>query len=185
MRDDDATTLFEQLALPHLDAAYNLARWLLHNDHDAQDVVQDAMLRALRYIGGCRPDEAKAWLLQIVRNCCFSWIKQNRPKERVHASGDDERWDHIPAPANDEPETMALRNATCLSVNQAIAALPVAYRDVLVLREFEELSYADIARVTGTPIGTVMSRLARSRAMLRLALSPAEPAMPRAARPVS
>jgi RNA polymerase sigma-70 factor, ECF subfamily len=172
MRDEDNTRRFERLVLPHLDAAYNLARWLLKNDHDAQDAVQEAMLRALRYIGSCRDDASKAWLLQIVRNCCFTWLKQNRPAERLLPLGDEELWDDIAAPAADEPEVVVARNATRVSVNDAIAALPVAFRDVLVLREFEEFSYAEIANITGTPIGTVMSRLARARGLLREALGP-------------
>jgi RNA polymerase sigma-70 factor, ECF subfamily len=163
--------LFERLVLPHLDAAYNQARWLLQDEHDAQDVVQEAMLRALRYMGTCRSEEAKSWLLQIVRNCCFSWLKENRPKDRTFGSGDVDPWDDIAAPAEGEPHTAAIRNATRLSVNKAISALPVGYRDVLVLREFEELSYAEIATITGCPIGTVMSRLARARAALRRILT--------------
>jgi RNA polymerase sigma-70 factor, ECF subfamily len=175
-QDEDHARRFELLVMPHLDAAYNLARWLLKNDHDAQDVVQDAMLRAMRYIGSCRGDGSKSWVLQIVRNCCFSWLKENRPAERLLPVGDEDLWDDIAAPASEEPEAVALRNAARVSVNGAIAALPAAFRDVLVLREFEELSYAEIASITGTPIGTVMSRLARARGLLRDALAPEQPA---------
>lgn len=167
---------FERLVLPHLDAAYNLARWLTRNDHDAQDVVQDAMMRALRYMGGCRGDDAKAWLLQIVRNTCFSWLKVNRPAERLFLDEDGEGVDELAAPLAAEPHVVATRNAERRRINDAIASLPAAYRDVLVLREIEDLPYADIARIADIPVGTVMSRLARARGLLRRMLSP--PAAP-------
>jgi RNA polymerase sigma-70 factor (ECF subfamily) len=162
---------FERLVLPHLDAAYNLARWLTFNDDDAQDVVQDAMLRALRYMDSCRGDDAKAWVLQIVRNTCYSWLKEHRPSERLWLGDEDDTLDRMPAPQADEPQEIAMRNADMRQVNEAIAALPVPFRDVLVLREIEELAYTDIARIAGVPVGTVMSRLARARAMLREALT--------------
>jgi RNA polymerase sigma-70 factor, ECF subfamily len=170
-RDKENRQRFEQLVMPHLDAAYNLARWLTHNDHDAEDVVQEAMMRALRYMGSCRSDEAKPWLLQIVRNSCFSWLKQNRPSERIYLDEDDDALEQVAGPERDEPHAVAVRNTSCLQVNSAIAALPVAYRDVLVLRELEDLSYTDIARIAGIPMGTVMSRLARARGLLRETLS--------------
>ncbi len=167
---------FEQLVLPHLDAAYNLARWLTRNDHDAEDVVQEAMMRALRYIGGCRGDDAKAWLLQIVRNTCFTWLKANRPAERLFLDEDGEMLNEVPAPAADEPHSVAARNAERRRINDAIASLPAGYRDVLVLREIEDLPYGDIARIADIPVGTVMSRLARARGLLRRMLSsPAAP----------
>jgi RNA polymerase sigma-70 factor (ECF subfamily) len=170
MADTQDRLRFERLALPHLDAAYNLARWLTHNEHDAQDVVQDAMLRAMRYIGSCRGDDAKAWLLQIVRNTCFDWLKKNRPSERLFFDDEDEMLDRIPAPGANEPHTIAVRNEDKVRINEAIASLPAAYRDVIVLRELEDLSYADIARIANVPVGTVMSRLARARGLLRLHL---------------
>ncbi len=172
MSDEADWRRFEQLALPHLDAAYNLARWLTRNDHDAQDVVQDAMMRAMRYIGGLRADGARGWLLQIVRNTCYTWLKTNRPAERVILDDVDDAWQDFPAPAADEPHVVALRNADREQLNAAIAALPVAYREVLVLREMEDFSYSDIARIAEIPIGTVMSRLARARGLLRIALAP-------------
>jgi RNA polymerase sigma-70 factor, ECF subfamily len=163
---------FERLALPHLDAAFNLARWLTRNDHDAEDVVQEAMMRAMRYMASCRGDDAKAWLLRIVRNSCFTWLKENRPAERLFLDDEGDAISEIAGPDVDEPLTIALRNAERRQINAAIAALPAAYRDVLVLRELEDLSYADIARIAGVPVGTVMSRLARARGLLRNALSP-------------
>jgi RNA polymerase sigma-70 factor (ECF subfamily) len=167
---DDATRRrFELLALPHLDAAYNLARWLTRNDHDAEDVVQDAMLRALRYFASFHGDQVRAWLLQIVRHTCYSWLKENRPAERVLFDDDDGPWlEDIPA-ADEAAVGGGIDRA---QLDQAIAALPVAYREVLVLRELEDLAYRDIARIADIPLGTVMSRLARARGLLRQALRP-------------
>ena len=171
--DDEGRHRFERLVLPHLDAAYNLARWLTRNDHDAEDVVQEAMMRALRYMDSCRGDDAKAWLLRIVRNSCFDWLKENRPAERQFLDEDGEALNEIAAPHADEPHAIASRNAERRQINDAIAALPAAYRDVLVLREIEDLSYSEIARIADIPVGTVMSRLARARGLLRQMLSPA------------
>ena len=171
--EDENWRRFELLAMPHLDAAYNLARWLTHNEHDAQDVVQDALMRAMRYIRGLRGDSARAWLLQIVRHTCYSWLKENRPAERVLLDDPDDAWAELAAPAAEEPPALALRKAERKQINEAIAALPVAYREVLVLRELEDLSYADIARIAEIPMGTVMSRLARARGLMRAALAPA------------
>jgi RNA polymerase sigma-70 factor, ECF subfamily len=162
---------FERLALPHLDAAFNLARWLTRNDHDAEDVVQEAMMRAMRYMASCRGDDAKAWLLRIVRNSCFTWLKENRPAERLYLDDEGDALGEIAGSDSDEPLTIALRNAERRQINDAIAALPAAYRDILVLREIEDLSYADIARIADIPVGTVMSRLARARGLLRQTLS--------------
>jgi RNA polymerase sigma-70 factor, ECF subfamily len=174
MSDDETWRRFEAIALPHLDAAYNLARWLTRNDHDAEDVVQEALVRAMRYLGGFRGEGARPWLLQIVRNTCWTWLKENRPAERLALDDDgDSAWHDIAAPAGDEPPSIAMRKADRALIDQAIAALPVAFREVLVLRELEELSYAEIARIAEIPIGTVMSRLARARALMRNALAPA------------
>jgi RNA polymerase sigma-70 factor (ECF subfamily) len=172
MSDDVDRRRFELLAMPHLDAAYNLARWLTRNDHDAQDVVQEALMRAMRYFGGFRGDNARAWLLQIVRHACFSWLKENRPAERVFLDDADDSVHEIAAPATDEPPSVAMRKADRMQINRAIAALPVVYREVLVLRELEDLSYNDIARIADVPVGTVMSRLARARGLMRDALTP-------------
>jgi len=172
MSDDEDRRRFEQVAIPHLDAAYNLARWLTRNDHDAQDVVQEALVRAARYIGGFRGEGARAWLLQIVRNTCYSWLKENRPVEKVALDDFDDAWQDIAAPSADEPPAVAMRKADRAQIDTAIASLPVAYREVLVLRELEDLSYNDIARIAGIPVGTVMSRLARARGLMRSALTP-------------
>ena len=172
MGDDENRKRFESLAMPHLDAAYNLARWLTRNDDDAQDVVQESFMRAMRYMGSFRGDSARAWLLQIVRHTCYSWLKENRPVQKVALDDTDDAWQEIAAPATDEPHSMAMRKADRLQINEAIAALPVPFREVLVLRELEDLSYIDIARIADIPLGTVMSRLARARGLMREALMP-------------
>lgn len=172
MRDDENRKRFELLAVPHMNAAYNLARWLTYNDHDAQDVVQESLVRAMRYMGSFRGDSARAWLLQIVRHTCYSWLKENRPVENVVLDDGDDACQGIAAPAADEPHSIAIRKADRQQINEALAALPVAYREVIVLRELEDLSYNDIARIADIPVGTVMSRLARARGLMREALMP-------------
>ena len=171
--DDDQRLRFEQMALQHLDAGYNLARWLTRNEHDAQDVVQEAWLRAMRYHRAFRGDQFRPWWLTIVRHTCYSWIRTNRPAELVAQADADEATRGGMAPESDEPQEAAMRNADRAQINTAIAALPVCYREVLVLRELEDLSYRDIARIADLPIGTVMSRLSRARGLLRDALSAA------------
>ena len=185
MADDADWRRFEQMAMPHLDAAYNLALWLTRNADDAQDVVQEALLRAMRYIGGLRGEGARPWLLQIVRHTCYSWLRKNRPAENVALDDADDAWQDIAAPAAEEPPAIAMRNADRQQINSAIAGLPVAYREVLVLRELEDLSYTDIARIAEIPIGTVMSRLSRARGLMRAALTPgARPQLRPVPRPV-
>jgi RNA polymerase sigma-70 factor (ECF subfamily) len=160
--------------MPHLDAAYNLAHWLTRNEHDAEDVVQEAYLRAFRYFDGFRGGEGRAWLLTIVRHSCYSWLEKNRPVELsagidADAPGE-ERAGFDPdmmAADGGNPEAIALQNAHKRILNQAIAALPLGFREVLILRELEDLSYKEIARVVDAPVGTVMSRLARARNLLR------------------
>ena len=163
----DRTRQFEAAALPHLNTAYNLARWLLRDEHNAQDAVQEAYLRAFRYFDGFRGGDARPWLLAIVRKTCFTWLARNHPAEV--RGGYDEDQDCAPAwdaPTPLDPEAQALDKATRDSVNQAIAELPLPFREALVLRELEELSYKEIAAIVGAPIGTVMSRLSRARALL-------------------
>jgi RNA polymerase sigma-70 factor (ECF subfamily) len=156
----DRRARFEQLVLPHMDAAYNLARWLTRNDQDARDVVQEAALRAYRFLDGLR-GEAKPWFLALARNACFDWLKANRPAELAGGEAS------APEPAEEEtPETLAVRALDRRMLNEALAALPAHFREALILRELEDLAYKDIARITGAPIGTVMSRLARGRRLL-------------------
>jgi len=184
MGDDENLRRFEQLAMPHLDAAYNLALLITRNTDDAQDVVQDALMRAMRYIGSLRLESARPWLLQIVRHTCYTWLKENRPQEKVLLDDPEEAWRNLADASSTEPPAIAIRKAERQQINTAIAALPVGYREVFVLRELEELSYNDIARIAEIPIGTVMSRLARARGLMRTALAPtARPALRTVPRP--
>ena len=156
---------FDDLVLPHLDAAYNLARWLTRDTHDAEDVVQDACLRALKYVASLHGTDARGWFLTIVRNAFYDWLARNRPAEVTHDENDsvDAAIDYAAA----TPEQTAVRNSEARALSDAIAALPLQYREVLILRELEELSYKEIARIADIPIGTVMSRLARARGLLQ------------------
>ena len=164
MNEDESTAQFEQAILPHLDAAYNLARWLTGNDQDAQDVVQDASLRALKFFGGFRGGNSRAWLLTIVRNTFYNWLEKNRPREV--STGGDEELQTVEDPSVD-PALLLARSSNIEAVRNAIAALPVEFREIVVLRELEDCSYKEISDVAGVPIGTVMSRLARARKQLQ------------------
>jgi len=154
---------FEREILPHLDAAHNLARWLTGNDADAADVVQEAAVRALSFFEGYRGGDARAWLLRIVRNTCYTWLRQNRAEKTTPL--DEARHDVGERAAN--PEQTAIARADRRTLQEAIEELPVEFREALVLREIEGLAYKEIAHVTGAPMGTVMSRLARARNLLR------------------
>ena len=153
--------------MPHMDAAYNLARWLTREDSDAQDVVQDAYLRAFKFFGGFRGGNSRAWLLRIVRNAFYDWLKQNRGEE-AKESFDEELHDTVDETA--APDALLIEKADHERLYQAIAGLPVEFREILVLRELEDLSYKEISDVAGVPLGTVMSRLARGREHLRALL---------------
>lgn len=165
---------FEMLALPHLDAAYNLARWITGDTHDAQDVVQEAVLRALRYFGSFRGENARPWLLQIVRHTCFEWMRRNRPAGLVPLGDENDGGEAWDVEGADEPLAALVRGDERMQVNAALARLPVAFREVLVLRDMEDLSYREIATIADVPVGTVMSRLSRARDLMRAALSTAE-----------
>ena len=167
MTEQTNSVAFEEAVLPHLDAAYNLARWLIRNTQDAEDVVQEAYLRAFRFFGGFRGGNARCWLLKIVRNTCYSWLHQNRAQQSTDAF--DEQL-HTDMAENKNPESLLLQKADGLLLKQALEELPAAFREVLVLLELEGLSYKEIAEVLGIPIGTVMSRLARARNRLRESL---------------
>ena len=153
---------FKDTILAHLDSAHNLAHWLTRNDQDAQDVVQEAMLRAFKSFGTFRGGDGRAWLLAIVRNTCFSWLRANR---NLTETLDDAPETEADAGAFD-PQTIAARAADARQVRDAIAQLPLALRETLVLREMEDMSYKEVARITGSPVGTVMSRLSRARRQL-------------------
>ena len=159
--------LFEETVLPHLDAAFNYARWLTRNDADAEDVVQDACVRAMRFFSSLRDDDARAWLFTIVRNAWYSRVsrKANVAEGTRLNDGQDERPDNAL-----DPEERLLQQHTIALVRAALEQLPVDFREAIVLREIEGLSYREIAEVAGVPIGTVMSRLARARERLQTIL---------------
>jgi RNA polymerase sigma-70 factor (ECF subfamily) len=166
--DSERLKLFEQTVLPHLDAAYNLARWLTGNDHDAQDVAQEASLRAFRFFGSFRGENARAWLLSIVRNTFYTWLRKNRPPEKM-VEIDDETLEIEDISANAEAANPQFADAD--AVRRAIAELPVEFREIVILREMEGFSYKEIADLAEVPIGTVMSRLARARKLLQKRLA--------------
>jgi RNA polymerase sigma-70 factor (ECF subfamily) len=166
--DEGKREQFEASVLPHLGAAYNLARWLTRNDHDAQDVVQESCLRAYKFFGGFRGGDGRFWFLTIVRNTCYTWIQQNRPRELV---------DSLDAAANVQsdapgPEAEFIKNADRNLIMKALEELPLEFREILVLREMEGMSYKEISDISAVPLGTVMSRLARARKRLQQALTP-------------
>ncbi|ALM83776.1 sigma-70 family RNA polymerase sigma factor [Bordetella sp. N] len=165
---------FERLVLPHIDSAYNVARWLTRNDQDAQDVVQEACLRALRFSGGLRGDDGRAWLLSIVRNTFHTWYAENRKQARETTEFEDEEHGVAAdqAAEDDGPEAMYIRAQNQRRVHQALGLLRLEFREVLVLRELEELSYKEIAMILDIPMGTVMSRLGRGRQQLAALLAP-------------
>ena len=160
--------LFEETVLPHLDAAFNYARWLTRNDTDAEDVVQDACVRAIRFFSSLRNDDARAWLFTIVRNAWYSRVsrKANVAEGTRLNDGQDQRPDNAL-----DPEERLLQQHTIALVRAALEQLPVDFREVIVLREIEGLSYKEIAEVAGIRIGTVMSRLARARSGLQQQLA--------------
>ena len=168
--DPERARLFEEAVLPHLDAAYNLARWLAGNDHDAQDVAQEASLRAFKFFGSFRGENARAWLLTIVRNTFYTWLRKNRPQEKM-VEMDDEALDIEDSTANVQAVHPQFADAD--AVRAAIAQLPLEFREMVVLREMEGLSYKEIADLADVPIGTVMSRLARARKLLQKSLASA------------
>lgn len=164
MTDQERNARFEQTVLPHLDAAYNLARWLIPDERDAEDAVQEACLRAFRFVDGFRGGDSRAWLLRIVRNTCYSWLRQNREaqasvpfEETLSQAVDDDA----------DPEVVAFHAVDTQMLRQALEEMPVEFREVIILRELEGLSYKEIASVTDVPMGTVMSRLARARQWLQ------------------
>jgi RNA polymerase sigma-70 factor (ECF subfamily) len=161
---------FRELILPHLDSAFNLACWLTRNREDAQDVVQEAAMRAFKYFSGFHGTDGRVWLLRIVRNTFYSWCQEKGAladtefDEELHSL--EETNDGRQADARGSPEARLMQQDCDRAVQQALAALPLEFREVLVMRELEELSYKEIAAIAGIPIGTVMSRLGRGRKLL-------------------
>jgi RNA polymerase sigma-70 factor (ECF subfamily) len=168
MTEENNARTFEEAFLPHLDAAYNLARWLVRNTHDAEDIVQEAYLRAFKFFGGYRGGDTRAWVLKIVRNTSYSFLQKNRIAdlaeefdEQIHTTSTE----HLGA------EAALLQLADSRILHQALDELPVNFREVIVLRELEGMPYREIAEVTGIPVGTVMSSLSRARERLRQSLT--------------
>ena len=153
---------FERVVMPHLDAAFNFARWLLRSRADAEDVAQDAMVRAYRFFGGYHGGDARAWLLQIVRNTCYSWLEKNRGAAQLAEFDESE---HLSPSATPEAAAVAANEREWLM--KGLESLPTRWREVLVLRELEGCSYKEIAEITAIPMGTVMSTLARARERLQ------------------
>ena len=164
VEEKDKRARFEQTILPHLNAAYNLARWLTRNEHDAEDMVQEAYLRAFRFFSTFHGMDARAWLLTIVRNTCYTWLHQNRAHEMT-TMFDEEI--HSVDTDTSNPATLAMRSADHQILNRALDELPVEFREVVVLRDLEGFSYKEIASIANIPTGTVMSRLARARERLK------------------
>jgi RNA polymerase sigma factor (sigma-70 family) len=163
----DELTAFNQTVLPHLDAAYNLARWLTRNDQDAQDIVQEASLRAFKYWKGFSGRDCRPWLLAIVRNTYYSWVRQRSVQPELTETGEiDDIDDSVP-----NPENLLLQNASRDMLKAALDDLPAEFREAIVLREMEGMSYKEIADISSVPIGTVMSRLARARKRLQIYLT--------------
>jgi RNA polymerase sigma-70 factor (ECF subfamily) len=165
--DLDERRRFEQAALPHLDAAYNLARWLARDPHAAEDIVQEAFCRAARYFASYRGGDGRTWLLTVVRRAAYDWLTERRAWPATTLDEDALG----PADESFDPEHLAVRNADQQMLRRALEELPPEFREVTVLRELEGLSYQQIAAVAGVPIGTVMSRLSRARRQLRQQLA--------------
>jgi RNA polymerase sigma factor (sigma-70 family) len=168
LSDQSKVVRFEAIALPHLAAAYNLARWLLHSENDAEDVVQEALLRAFKSFSGYYGGNSRSWLLTIVRNTCFTWLQQNRVLQNSEPI--DDKLDEVGMDFAD-PEVLLLQSVDVQLVRHALQELPVEFREVVVLREMEGFSYKEIADVVDLPLGTVMSRLARGRKRLHVLLA--------------
>jgi RNA polymerase sigma factor (sigma-70 family) len=163
LSDKNKITNFEEAVLPHLNAAYNLARWLTRNEADADDVVQEAYLRAFKFFPGFHGGDSRAWMLKIVRNTCYSWLQKNRPPEKTH-----EFEEELHSLESSNPETILLESIDRQFLRQLLEELPREFREVVILRELEGLSYKEIAHIADLPLGTVMSRLARARQRLQI-----------------
>jgi RNA polymerase sigma-70 factor (ECF subfamily) len=176
MTETSKATRFELLVMPHLDAAFNLARWLTHDSRDAEDVVQEAYLRAYQFFDSFHGEDGRSWMLAIVRNTFYSEYrrKQGRAQDRPFDENAGEQQAGSNGDDSSEPEAALQRKDEARSVNRALAGLPVEFREVLVLRELEDMSYRQIAVIVGVPMGTVMSRLSRARKLLSEQLLPLE-----------
>ncbi len=166
--EQNKIALFEQTILPHLDAAYNLARWIMNNDQDAEDMVQEAYLRAYKYFSSFQGANSRSWLLTIVRNTCYTWLRQNRANA-LTVELEEDVYDSECDAFN--PEALFQHHDKNELIRRALKEIPIEYREVIILRELEEFSYKEIASIAGIPIGTVMSRLARAHQKLKQRLA--------------
>jgi RNA polymerase sigma factor (sigma-70 family) len=164
LKEQDKQAQFEQAILPHINAAFNLARWMINNDQDAEDIVQESFLRAFKYFSSYQGANSRSWLLTIVRNTCYTWLQENQA-QRLTADLNDEI--SSAGFVIDDPEQCLQIRTDHQMVIHALEKLPIEYRELIVLRELEEMSYKEIALIAGVPIGTVMSRLARARQRLK------------------
>lgn len=166
--DTPAPDGFDEVVLPHLDAAYRLALWLVRNEHDAEDVVQDAVLNALRYFRTYAGGNGRAWFLKIVRNTCWGWLQKG---SKAPTDPFDEEQHSGASPIADDPESLLLHTDDAALIGRVMQTLPDRFRELLLLREFEELTYRELADVMEVPIGTIMSGLSRARQAFRAALN--------------
>jgi RNA polymerase sigma-70 factor (ECF subfamily) len=166
---DTQSARFEETILLHLDAAHNLARWLVRSGADAEDVVQEACLRAWRGFAGFRGGDSRSWLLTIVRNTCYTRLRENSRQGLAVEFNEDLHSEDVDVP---EPERLLAERSSRETLEKALQELPVEFREAIVLRELEGLSYKEISEIAGVPVGTVMSRLARARARLQICLAP-------------
>jgi RNA polymerase sigma-70 factor (ECF subfamily) len=167
LEEEHKQARFEEMIMPHLDSAFNLARWLTRNEHDAQDIVQEAFLRAYKFFGGFRGGNSRSWLLSIIRNTAYTWLRKNRKQELTTFEVETHDIEDVAA----NPEVLLLQNADRADLLRAVEQLPVEFREALVLRELEGMSYKEIAELADVPLGTVMSRLARARKLLQRTLA--------------
>jgi len=172
MVDESKTRRFERVVMPHMDAAYNLARWLIRHPADTEDVMQEAMLRAYKFLDSCREDTARQWVIRITRNACYDWLGRRAGLPLAFADldpldGDGAAFstDLFGCSAPSPEDLLAQADQTFL-FEELVAALPPLYREIIVLRELEEFSYKEIAEIAHLPVGTVMSRLSRARSLL-------------------
>jgi RNA polymerase sigma-70 factor (ECF subfamily) len=166
LKKENPAARFEDYVIPHLDAAYNLARWLTRDGSDAEDVVQEAYLRAFKFFDGFHGGDSRAWILKIVRNTCYSWIQKNRARELTIEFDEEQH-----SGEGGDPEAALIRNIDKQILNTLIDDLPVGFREIFILRELEGMSYKEIADITDLPMGTVMSRLGRARLRLQSGLA--------------
>jgi RNA polymerase sigma-70 factor (ECF subfamily) len=166
---DTQSACFEETILPHLDAAYNFARWLVRNGPDSEDLVQEACLRAWKGFAGFHGGDGRSWLLTIVRNTCYTWLRENSRQGLAVEFDEDLHSEVLELP---EAERLLAQRSNRETIEKALQELPAEFREAIVLRELEELSYKEISEITNVPVGTVMSRLARARARLQICLAP-------------